>query len=149
MGDHRAGALVGVLRGHRPAAADVDLQTARYFEIADDEALSYDEKIDRYLALADEHFETERYWEWCDEAPAHLPEPVHEWVTVDDFDRLLRDTVAATYPPHEQEEFLAHFRGLVGLWVEQTRRSEAVVSARRHDEPAAGGRRPAPAVAGR
>ena len=40
-----------------------------------------------------------------------------EWVTGDDFDRLLRDTVAATYPAHEQEEFLAHFRGLVGLWV--------------------------------
>ena len=25
-------------------------------------------------------------------------------------------TVAATYPPHEHEQFLAHFRGLVGLW---------------------------------
>ncbi len=44
------------------------------------------------------------------------PEAVLEWVTGDDFDRLLRETVAATYPPHEQEEFLAHFRGLVGLW---------------------------------
>ena len=40
-----------------------------------------------------------------------------EWVTSDEFDRLLRDTVQATYPPHEQEEFLAHFRGLLGLWV--------------------------------
>jgi hypothetical protein len=46
---------------------------------------------------------------------------VLEWVTGDDFDRLLRDTVQATYPPHEQEEFLDHFRGLVGLWAsEQT-----------------------------
>jgi hypothetical protein len=35
----------------------------------------------------------------------------------EDFDRILRDTVAATYPPHEQEEFLAHFRGLIGLWL--------------------------------
>ena len=26
------------------------------------------------------------------------------------------DTVAATYPAHEQEQFLAHFRGLVGMW---------------------------------
>ena len=77
--------------------------------------------MDRYLALADEHFETERYWEWSDKHLAHLPEAVLEWVTGDDFDRLLRDTVAATYPPHEQEEFLAHFRGLVGLWAsEQT-----------------------------
>ena len=83
--------------------------------------MSYDEKVDRYLALADEHFETERYWEWSEQHLAHLPEAVLEWVTSDDFDRLLRDTVAATYPAHEQEEFLAHFRGLVGLWAsEQT-----------------------------
>jgi len=27
------------------------------------------------------------------------------------------DTVRATYPAHEQERFLAHFRGLIGLWV--------------------------------
>ena len=38
-------------------------------------------------------------------------------MTSDEFDRMLRDTVAATYPAHEQEEFLAHFRGLVGMWV--------------------------------
>jgi hypothetical protein len=38
-------------------------------------------------------------------------------VSGDDFDRILRETVAATYPTHEREKFLAHFRGLVGLWV--------------------------------
>ena len=37
---------------------------------------------------------------------------------------LLVETVRATYPAHEQEQFLAHFRGLLGLWV------------RRHDEQA-------------
>src|SRR6201746_1288420 len=34
--------------------SEVDLQTSRYFDIADDESLSYDDKLDRYLALADE-----------------------------------------------------------------------------------------------
>jgi hypothetical protein len=102
-----------VVTGRR---VDVDLQTRRYFEIADDPDLGYEEKVEAYLALADEHFETERYWEWCAEHLPHLPEQVLDWVTSDDFDRLLRDTVAATYPAHEQEEFLAHFRGLVGLW---------------------------------
>ncbi len=98
----------------------VDLQTSRYFEIADSGA-PYEEKLDRYLALADEHFETERYWEWSAKHLGHLPEKVLEWVTGDSFDRLLRDTVAATYPPHEHEQFLAHFRGLVDLWAsEQT-----------------------------
>ena len=105
-----------VVNGRR---SEVDLQTRRYFEIADDESLSYDDKLDRYLALADEHFETERYWEWSEKHLAYLPEAVLDWVTGDDFDRLLRETVAATYPPHEQEEFLAHFRGLVGLWASE------------------------------
>lgn len=95
----------------------VDLDTSRYFAIADDPDLSYDEKLTAYLALADEHFETERYWNWCGEHLPHLEEQVLEYVTGDDFDRLLRETVAATYPPHEHEEFLAHFRGLLGMWV--------------------------------
>ena len=96
----------------------IDLETSRYFEIADSER-TYEEKLDAYAALADAHFETDRYREWCDEHLPHLPEQVHDWVTSADFDRLLRETVAATYPPHEHEQFLAHFRGLLGLWAEQ------------------------------
>jgi hypothetical protein len=29
------------------------------------------------------------------------------------------DTVRATYPPHEQERFVAHLRGLIGQWVRE------------------------------
>jgi hypothetical protein len=103
-----------VVTGRRSA---VDLQTSRYFAIADDPDRSYDEKLDAYLALADEYLESDRYWEWCSKHLPHLEEQVHDWVTSDDFDRLLRDTVAATYPAHEHEQFLEHFRGLIGLWV--------------------------------
>ncbi len=95
----------------------VDLQTAKYFEIADDAERTYDEKVDAYLELADTYFETDRYWEWCEENLPHLPEQVHDWVASDEFDRLLRDTVAATYPAHEQEQFHSHFRGLIDLWI--------------------------------
>ena len=97
--------------------SNVDLETRRYFEIADDPALDYDAKLEGYLALADEYFETDRYWDWCSENLPHLDEQVHDWIQSDEFDRILRETVAATYPPHEQDEFLAHFRGLLGLWV--------------------------------
>jgi hypothetical protein len=95
----------------------VDLHTERYFAIADDESLDYDAKLDAYLALADAHFETTKYHEWCAE---HLPDfdlRVREWVAGPDFDRILRETVAATYPAHEQEEFLHHFKGLTNLWL--------------------------------
>jgi hypothetical protein len=97
-------------------SANVDLETGRYFEIADSER-SYDEKLDAYLALADARFETDRYAEWCDTHLGHLPELVAQWVASADFDRLLVETVRATYPPQEHEQFLAHFRGLIGLWV--------------------------------
>ena len=95
----------------------IDLETSRYFAIADSGA-SYAEKLDAYLELAEEHFETDRYRAWCAEHLPHLDEQVHEWVTSEDFDRLLRDTVQATYPPHEHDQFLAHFRGLIGLWAD-------------------------------
>jgi hypothetical protein len=98
--------------------SNVDLRTKAYFAIADDPDMSYEEKLTAYLALADDYFESERYWEWCAEHLPHLEERVHEWVGSDDFDRILRDTVAATYPPHEHEQFLAHFRGLVRLWLD-------------------------------
>jgi hypothetical protein len=103
-----------LVRGRR---AHVDLQTQRFFEIADDPALDYDAKLDGYLAIANEYFETERYWEWCSEHLPHLEEQVLEWVSGRSFDRLLRDTVEATYSPHEQERFYAHFRGLLDMWI--------------------------------
>jgi hypothetical protein len=95
----------------------VDLHTERYFAIADDESLDYDAKLNGYLALANEHFETEKYGDWCAKHLPHFDEQVVEWASGDGLDRILRETVATTYPAHEQEQFLAHFRGLVGLWV--------------------------------
>ena len=95
----------------------VDLHTERYFAIADDESLSYDSKITAYLALANEHYSTDRYLQFCEEYLPHLPEQVHDCVTSPDFDRILRETVDATYPEHEREQFMAHFRGLTGMWV--------------------------------
>jgi hypothetical protein len=98
--------------------SNVDLETRRYFQIADDPALDYDAKLAGYLALADEYFATDRYWNWCSENLPNLDKQVHQWIQSDEFDRILRETVRATYPPHEQDGFLAHFRGLLGLWVE-------------------------------
>jgi len=103
-----------VVTGRR---GSVDLSTRAYFDIADSDR-SYDEKLDAYLDLADAYFETDRYADWCSDHLPHLDEAVHEWVTGPDFDRLLRETVQATYPAHEQDQFMAHFRGLIGLWAD-------------------------------
>ena len=101
----------------------MDLEMRRYFDVSDRTDLSDAEKLDAYLAIADEYFETEAYEAWCARHLAHLDRAVLEWVQSDAFSRILRSTVQATYPAHEQDEFMAHFSGLIGLWVtdEQSR----------------------------
>ena len=95
----------------------LDLETRAYFDIADDTSLSYRQKLERYLALADQHLDAERYREWCETRLQGFDDRVLEWFAGPDFDAILVDTVRATYPDREQERFLAHFRGLVGMWV--------------------------------
>jgi hypothetical protein len=97
--------------------AKLDLETDRYFAIADEPGMSYEEKLAGYRALADSYFDTERYQDFCAARLAHLDDVVLEWVAGPDFDRLLVDTVRSVYPGHEQERFIAHLRGLLGLWV--------------------------------
>ncbi len=98
--------------------AQIDLTTAEYFAIADRDDLSYREKLAAYRRISDAHFDTERYMDFCDSRLAHLDEIALEWFSGPGFDRLLVETVQSTYPTHEQEWFLGHFRGLLGLWVE-------------------------------
>jgi hypothetical protein len=33
-----------------------------------------------------------------------------------EFDRVLVDTVRSTFPSHEHEQFIAHYRGLLAAW---------------------------------
>ncbi len=97
----------------------VDLHTERFFAIADDPSLSYQAKIEGYLELADQYFDSDNYWQFCDEHLSHLDAAVLDWVRSTEFDRLLVDTVRATYPPHEHERFLGHFRGLTKAWADE------------------------------
>jgi hypothetical protein len=105
-----------VVTARRPK---LDLDTRRYFETGDRDDLGYREKLRAYRRLADEHFESERYHDFCASRLAHVDELVLDWVASADFDRLLVDTVRATYPEHEHERFVAHLRGLTGLWVRE------------------------------
>jgi hypothetical protein len=94
----------------------IDLDTARYFAIGDRADLSYEEKLTEYRRLSDEYFDTERYQDFCASRLAHVDDLVYDWVQSADFDELLLDTVRVTYPRHEHDRFIAHFRGLVGAW---------------------------------
>ena len=95
----------------------LDLETGAFFAIADEEGMSYAEKVQAYRRLADAYFESERYQDFCAARLPHLDEIVLDWVAGADFDRLLVGTVRSVYPPHEQDQFVAHLRGLLDLWV--------------------------------
>jgi len=95
----------------------LDLETSRFFEIADDAGLSYEQKLEAYAGLADAYFETERYQDFAASSLAHLDEVVLDWVSGAAFDELLIDTVRSVYPASEHDKFIAHFRGLLGLWI--------------------------------
>jgi hypothetical protein len=97
--------------------ARLHVDTDPWFVVADDPELDYAAKLRAYQRLADEHFDTVRYREFCAAALPHLEEQVLAWVDSPAFDRMLVQTVVATYPEAEHERFVAHFRGLVGLWV--------------------------------
>jgi len=92
------------------------VSTDEWFAIADRDDLSYEEKLAAYRSIADAYFDVERYRDFCGARLANLPELVHDWVTSTEFDDLLVQTVRMTYPAHEHEQFLAHFRGLTGMW---------------------------------
>jgi hypothetical protein len=106
--------IFSLVTGRHPR---LDLDTAAYFEIADDPRLSYEEKLDGYRSLADGYFDTDRYRDFCASALPGLDEIVLDWVSSEDFDRLLIATVRSVYPAYEHDQFIAHLRGLVGLWV--------------------------------
>jgi hypothetical protein len=103
-----------VLTARRPR---LDLDTARYFAVADRNDLSYSERLTRYRTLADAYFDADRYAEFCATRLGHVDGLVYDWVRSAAFDELLVDTVRATYPAPEHDRFIAHFRGLLHAWL--------------------------------
>jgi hypothetical protein len=95
--------------------------TRDYFAIADRHDLAYEEKLAEYRTLADAYFQVDEYEEFVATRLAHLDEALLEWVEGPDFDRLLVDTVRSTFPPHEHDHFVEHYRGLLASWARDQR----------------------------
>ena len=103
----------------------VDLNTEEYFAIADRADLSYPEKLAEYRLIADRQLEIDRYREFCERHLSHVDEVSVAWVESPDFDRIIVDTVRNTFPAHEHERFIAHFRGLLAAWAHDQRATAA------------------------
>jgi len=106
--------IFALVSGRRPR---LDLALDAYFEIADNASTCYSEKLAAYRELADGYFESDRYHDFCATNLPHLDEIVLDWVAGPDFDHLLIETVRSVYPAHEHDQFIAHLRGLLGMWV--------------------------------
>ena len=89
---------------------------APYFEIADRSDLSAEEKLDQYAALAEAHFETDRFVEFCDKHLSHLHEATVEFFGTDTARDAVRQKVASLFPEHEVDEFTELFWQKIGDW---------------------------------
>jgi hypothetical protein len=99
----------------------IDQELTRYFDIGDRTDLTYEEKIDEYGRMADEYFQAAEYAEFCAEHLADLDDVVLEYFESPEFDSLLVDTVRSTFPAHEHDKFVPHYRGLLGAWAKDQR----------------------------
>jgi hypothetical protein len=97
-------------------APDPHVNPTPWFEIADRDDLDYRTKLAEYRRMADVFFEHERYLDFCASRMAHFDEVALDYFTSPQFDSVLTDTVISTFPAHEHEQFIAHFRGLVAAW---------------------------------
>ena len=104
----------------RPVTPYVD--PAPWFTIADRDDLTYQDKLSAYRTMADDYFDTERYSDFCASRLPDIDELVLEYIESPDFDGVLVETVTTTFPPHEHDEFIAHFRGLLSAWATDERR---------------------------
>ncbi len=91
------------------------LDWERFFDAHDPDA-TFEENLERYDAIAREHFDTDRFEAFCEEHLSHLDEVALEFFSTDRFREIVRAKVTSLYPPHEIEQFTAHFFGLVQFW---------------------------------
>ena len=103
------------LATERPMHITMDIE--KYFKIADSDR-SYDEKLIEYEKLADKHFQTERFEAFKAKQLKNLDEVMWELAQTDEFDHILVQTVRTTFPAHEHDHYIAHYRGLLRHWVE-------------------------------
>lgn len=99
----------------RPMHITMDVEP--YFAIADSDR-SYWEKLEAYGELADAHLEKERFAEFRTTVLQELDGVMWELVQSAEMDDILIQTVRGMFPPHEHDQFIAHFRGLLRHWVE-------------------------------
>jgi hypothetical protein len=94
--------------------------TRDYFEIGDSD-LSYEDKLERYRALADDYFQAEAFEEFRGEALPQLEETMVEYVESPEFDELIVQIIQTEEPEEKQERLIERSRTAVASWAADRR----------------------------
>ncbi|MCP4225742.1 MAG: hypothetical protein GY773_20600 [Actinomycetia bacterium] len=97
----------------RPFRKNLDWQP--FFDIAATDA-NYQDKLQSYGQLAEQHFDTDAFQEFCDEHLGPLEEVAWEYFSSDDAKDAVREKVVALYPDNEVEEFTERFWAAIQTW---------------------------------
>ena len=92
-----------------------NLDWAPYYAVRE-RNLPYREQLREYGKLADQHFDTPRFLEFCDVHLAQLDEVAWEFFGSAQAKDAVRLKVEALFPAHEVEQFTEHFWGLLQFW---------------------------------
>ncbi|NUM33934.1 MAG: hypothetical protein HUU50_05290 [Candidatus Brocadiae bacterium] len=90
----------------------------RYFEIMQNEELTYREKLDLYEKIADDHFETKKFYEFCAEKMPDFDEKAWEFFAGEEFEKILTKEVEYYFKIQEERPGkLAHYKGIHQFWL--------------------------------
>ena len=95
----------------------INLDWAPYYE-AEKEGGTYEEKLERYAAIADERFETERFEEFCAEHLGHLDEIADAFFRSQPAKDAVRQKVAALFPANEVDSFTELFFNRIAAYLD-------------------------------
>lgn len=104
----------------RKKRVDFAYHWERFFEVADQHEkgeLDYAAALAAYEAIADEHFDTVRFHEFCAEHMADFDEIALDFFTSDQFMEILKVEVDNYFTiPHERPQKMAHYEGIFRFW---------------------------------
>jgi hypothetical protein len=94
----------------------INQNTADYFAVADRNDLAYEEKLERYRALADAYFQTAEFEKFRASSLPHLHELMLEYVESEEFDQLLVHSIRLEVEPERHDEMIDRSRRLTAEW---------------------------------
>ena len=92
-----------------------NLDWRKFFDIAAEDK-AFDEKLSGYAKLAFEHFDAERFDEFCEKHLPHLDEVANEFFGSDVVMDAIHQKVEALYPEHEIDQFTELFWERIQTW---------------------------------